>query len=32
MTAIEKQRLHIPIARMIAENMPWHECIVIDCY
>jgi len=21
-----------PIARMMAEDMPWHEYIVIDCY
>ena len=24
--------IYRPIARMMAEDMPWHECIVIDCY
>jgi hypothetical protein len=24
--------IYRPIARMMAEDMPWHEYIVIDCY
>lgn len=25
-------KVYEPIARMMAEDMPWHEYIVIDCY
>ena len=25
-------KVYSPIADMMAEDMPWHECIVIDCY
>lgn len=28
----EWQAIYRPIARMMAEDMPWHEYIVIDCY
>lgn len=24
--------IYRPIARMMAEDMPWHEYVVIDCY
>lgn len=25
-------KVYEPIANMMAEDMPWHEYIVIDCY
>ena len=28
----EWEEAYRPIARMMAEDMPWQECIVIDCY
>lgn len=28
----EWHKVYRPIADMMAEDMPWHECIVIDCY
>jgi hypothetical protein len=29
---IDPLKLYRPIACMMAEDMPWHEYIVIDCY
>ena len=28
----EWEEAYRPIARMMAEDMPWQECIVIDCF
>jgi hypothetical protein len=28
----EWSAVYAPIARMMAEDMPWHEYIVIDCF